>query len=101
MAYNGWTNYETWCVKLHMDNDEGSQRYWERQAQEAVRDFEGPDGCIPVLADWLEDWHQEDMPKVTGVYADLLNASLSEVNWHEIARNLVEEYREEVTHAND
>ena len=99
MAYNGWTNYETWCVKLHMDNDESSQRYWDRQAKEAVRDFEGPEGCIDVLADMLEDWHKEDMPKVKGVYADLLNASLSEVNGHEIARNLVEEYREE-HHAN-
>jgi len=101
MAYNGWTNYETWCVKLHMDKDEGSQRHWDRSAREAVRDFGGPDGCIPVLADRLEEWHKiEDMPQVTGVYADLLSASLSEVNWHEIAENLVEEYREEVADDN-
>ena len=24
MSYNGWTNYETWAVKLWMDNEEGS-----------------------------------------------------------------------------
>lgn len=95
MAYNGWTNYETWCVKLHMDNDEYSQRYWGRQAREAVRDHEGARGCIGVLADQLEDWHKEGMPQVAGVYADMLNAAFSEVNWNEIARNLVGEYQEE------
>ncbi len=27
-GYNGWSNYETWNVKLWMDNDEGSYNYW-------------------------------------------------------------------------
>jgi len=26
-TYNGWTNYQTWAVKLWMDNDEGAYRY--------------------------------------------------------------------------
>jgi hypothetical protein len=26
MAYNGWTNYETWNVNLWIDNDEGTYR---------------------------------------------------------------------------
>jgi hypothetical protein len=60
-----------------------------------VRNHEGPDDAAPILADQLEDWHWEGMPKAEGVYADLLNAAFSEVNWHEIARNLVEQYREE------
>ncbi len=24
MSYNGWTNYETWCVNLWLINQEGS-----------------------------------------------------------------------------
>ena len=27
--YNGWTNYETWVTKLWMDNDEGSQEWFD------------------------------------------------------------------------
>ena len=28
-TYNGWTNYETWNVKLWLDND-GELDYWSR-----------------------------------------------------------------------
>jgi hypothetical protein len=93
MAYNGWTNYETWCVKLHMDNEESLQRCFAQAAKEAVRDC--GDRAAFVLADRIEEWHKDAMPEVTGVFCDLLNASMSEVNWHAIARNLVDEYREE------
>ena len=26
-GYNGWKNYETWCVALWIGNDEGSYNY--------------------------------------------------------------------------
>ena len=94
MAYNGWTNYETWCMQLHMDNDESLQRCFERAAVEAVRDV-GVGDAVPVLADRLEEWHKDAMPEVTGVFADLLNAAMSEVNWHEIARHYIEAVQEE------
>ena len=32
--YNGWTNYETWNVKLWMDNDESTYHYWQEQTDE-------------------------------------------------------------------
>ena len=33
--YNGWTNYETWAVKLWMDNEEGFYRAWQDRTQDA------------------------------------------------------------------
>jgi hypothetical protein len=93
--YNGWTNYETWCVNLWIDNEEHSQRYWQRQAEEALWAYEGPDDAVPILAEWLQDWHAEGKPKAEGVYGDLLRAALSEVNWHEIARHYIEAVQEE------
>jgi len=35
--YNGWTNYETWLVKLWQDNDQGELEYWQKQSEECVR----------------------------------------------------------------
>lgn len=97
--YNGWTNYETWNVKLWMDNDEGSYHYWQGVTQEIIdnnKDDEelDKDKAIRELADRLQADHEENTPTVTGVYADLLNAALSEVDWYEIAESLIDDYQE-------
>lgn len=104
-GYNGWTNYETWVVALWLDNEEGSYNYW-REVLAEIRE-ESQDGGLRSeyspssvtdddlvryeLADRLKDQHEEFMPEVEGVYSDLLNAALSEVNWGEIAGNMMEE----------
>jgi hypothetical protein len=31
--YNGWTNYSTWAVTLHWDNNEGDYQYCSEQAK--------------------------------------------------------------------
>lgn len=100
MTYNGWTNYETWCMALHMGNDESLQRCFERAAVEAVQDV-GVGDAVPVLADRLEEWHKDAMPEVSGVFADLLNAAMSEVNWYEIARHYIEAVQEESNAASE
>ena len=44
------------------------------------------------LADHLEDEFEEHSPITdSSVYADLLSAALSEVNWQEIAKSLLED----------
>jgi len=99
--YNGWTNYETWNVALHIDNDESSQEYWRDTAKEIYeRCFDNADASSALtvdehacfeLADCLKDFHDEFMPELQGAYCDLLNAALSSVNWQEIAENLLAE----------
>jgi hypothetical protein len=102
--YNGWTNYETWNVKLWIDNEEGNYNYWREEAHEVARHarvnqaWHGStrlESATATLAEMLKDTHEANTPTVTGVYADLLNASLSEVNWHEIAAAMLED--EELT----
>ena len=85
--YNGWTNYETWNVKLWMDNDEGSYSFWQEEAQraydnaEAEKSFTRQERAALDLSAQIKDQHEENTPTTSGCYADLLNAALSQVNW--------------------
>jgi len=102
--YNGWTNYETWNVKLWMDNAEGSYRCSQEQAQsaydeaEADESFTREERATLDLADTLKAEYEEAMhdwleqsKRQASVWADLLGAALSEVNWHEIAEHMIDD----------
>jgi hypothetical protein len=100
--YNGWPNYETWAVKVWLDNDEGSQAYWQEQASRygkaapfapTVDDgtYTAEDWARIGLADMLRDELDEAMPEVNGMWADLLNSAFRRVDWNEIARVLLSE----------
>lgn len=108
--YNGWTNYETWNVKLWMDNDEGSYNYYGELAQEVYDAAEASDSprftkeeqAVLDLSDRLKDEYEtamndwlEESKKQSSVWADLLGAALSEVNWHEIAEHLIDDVEKE------
>ncbi|SRR6266571_1976414 len=89
-TYNGFTNYETWAVNLHIDNEQGSQEFWAERTREVLIDSDyDKDKAVSVLADELESEHEENMPEVSGIFSDLLNAALRSVDWHEIASNML------------
>lgn len=100
--YNGWTNYETWNVKLWIDNDQGSYNHWRENAKEcldnaqASEHFTKEEQAVLDLMDILKDQYEEMNPLADNAdtYTDLLNAALSEVNWHEIAKSIIEEIQE-------
>lgn len=104
--YNGWTNYETWCVNLWMSNDANTDEFYREMAQEVYDEAENEkraDGTVlfsrdevatRILADRLKDEleeRQSELTGVCGVFADLLCAALSEVDWHEIAEHYIED----------
>lgn len=96
--YNGWHNYETWATNLWLTNEEGTYNFCRGLARRAVADAptceQAQSGIWTVdeaktflLADQLKS-SVEDMNPLAdkgSMFSDLLNAAISEVNWHEIA----------------
>lgn len=84
-GYNGWTNYETWCVSLWMSNDEGSYETFREMTLAADGDYE--------LSNQFKEYHEEAaadaLAQENGVFVDLLRGALSVVNWREIAKNWI------------
>lgn len=98
-GYNGYTNYETWVVCLWIDNTEGDYRYWREIAEEALESADGDrDQARTDLADLLKDALNEAAPSVEGLWADLLQGALSEVDWYEVAETRLPEEESEVSH---
>lgn len=83
-TYNGWTNYQTWVVKLWLDNEYPG---FEDEALEWLEMTESVTG----LADAIENLHQENAPEVSGVYSDLMTHALGTVDWYEIAEAYAED----------
>lgn len=80
-GYNGYTNYETWCVCLWIGNDQADYMFWREQAR----------GVTPgELARTLEAHFEECAPAAAGVYADLLTHALGRVDWYEVADAIME-----------
>jgi hypothetical protein len=85
--YNGYYNFESWNVALWIDNDQGLQGDVNDMAQNSTSIYD--------LETTLKDYIEELKPEVEGMWADLLNAALSEVNWRELAENYYNEAHEE------
>ena len=95
--YNGWSNYETWCTKLWLDND--SYDYWQDETRIALRDakkteyWSARDSAVCALASSLKSHHDEvsaDAIPNACLFSDLLQSALADVNWSEIAHSLIE-----------
>jgi len=101
MPYNGWSNYETWCVYTWITNDQATDHACQALARDCAK--HAPT-CGQVqsqiwtieqatrfsLADRLKELVNDSNPlaEVASLHSDLLNAAISEVDWHELARAL-------------
>ena len=89
MSYNGWSNYETWCANLWVDQESD---YWREHAQDIVRQEDNDkDNATYELSRVMDSYYEEFRPEVEGMYADLLLASMSQINWYEIATHYVDD----------
>lgn len=87
--YNGWTNYETWCFALWIDNDEPHYRFTRNLAKIA------PEQLIDTLEELAENSAEDALKEgCFGFITDIVNASISRVNFKEIADSIIEEANE-------
>jgi hypothetical protein len=103
--YNGWTNYETWNVKLWMDSDESELEHIKELAREAKanpyknRYMELERRIVHTLVVSLKEYFggqlEAWMPDQSSCFTDLLNSAVSSVNWYEIAESVLEDLEEE------
>jgi len=102
--YNGWSNRETWAMKLHLDNDQALNDYaWEyaRQWEEAREEK-----SVYELGETLRYWVEEDLLTLENIAGNrdlwlMLTdiGSLYRVNWQEIAQTYAEELAQEEANA--
>ena len=85
--YNGWTNYETWNYKLWLDNNQATY--------DAVRTLAKKHNDAFDLSIELSKVAHDNAPLLeASFYSDVLNASIREVNFFEIAESYLEEIKE-------
>ena len=90
MSYNGWENYETWCVNLWLRNDEFTDLLCSKIVENAKSEV--PEGAIYVAAARIRDYVESGVPDnmLTGMYGDLLLNALRSVEWVDIAKSFEE-----------
>jgi len=108
-TYNGWTNWETWCINLHITNDQGwndqkeqiIEEWWDNQCHEG----NNPKKELHDLANTIQEWCEEDFEMLKEdmdaphhkpssfplIFSDIIQGFLSNVNWFELAENWTEE----------
>jgi hypothetical protein len=98
--YNGWTNRETWAVKLWLDNEEGLQtealclaenskesEYATRHLADNLEDF------VTSLLDMEEVFNAEPAQRRVLISMSSDIGSLYRVNWWEIAESYLSEMK--------
>jgi hypothetical protein len=90
-TYNGYANWETWNVKLYIDNEQGSYEHWHDIGRDLLRRTT-EDRARRELVELLKQARDEGMLASDGV-------SWHRVDFHEIADEILEHAQELIDHA--
>ncbi len=92
--YNGWTNYETWNFNLWITNTEADYGYALKMAFDCQNEYD--------LSKRLEEWAIEMADNALnsheyehGFISDMVNSSIKQVNFYEVAKHLWDEIHDE------
>lgn len=97
--YNGWTNWETWKTNLELldgeepDNFDGEitdcyeNGKWDKEGLESVAEM-----YAEYLKEVVENYLKPE--KQNNFTESLINIFIEEVNFQEIAENIIDDYKE-------
>ena len=85
LKHNGWTNYPTWRVNLEIFDDIDPE-YWEDQIEDGCTNYE--------LGKHLEEYAESLLEADNELAESYALAFMNEVNWSEIAKHIIDTYRE-------
>ena len=89
---NGWKNYCTWVTALWIDNEESTYKYFREIVQEIREENEDKNEQRYQLAERIKDYIEDNAPEIpASVYSDLIGFAISEIDFDEIAENMLEE----------
>ena len=87
----GWKNNATFYIYRYLTNNTDLGDTVWGEASELFHTAELP---MEELANWLENKIRDDNP-YTGLYADLVEAALQDVDWYDIADTLLRRIKDE------
>lgn len=90
--YNGWKNYCTWAAALWIDNEESTYRYFRERVEEIKAETDDENERKYQLAELIKEFIEDNAPELSAsVYSDLLGFALGEIDFYEIAGNMLQE----------
>jgi hypothetical protein len=94
-TYNGWTNYATWRVNLEIFDGLVLTDLLPIADSEPKSYFSGAE-FYSVVRDVCKNYAEEliDATSNEGLARDYALAFLSDVNWYEIAKHMIDAYAE-------
>lgn len=111
-TYNGWSNYETWCVNLWWSNCEATCDIMDDFAKECIQSALEESDCenddlnevkqiatyklSELMEQFIQDAYLEQIEQASGLFYDLLTSAIANVNFTEIAKQGVAYHWEEV-----
>ena len=80
--YNGWKNYQTWCVKAYFDNNGD-----DSMMREIARNSNEDSNPRYYVVENVKEYVQGMNPIQDGadMFTDILQAALDDVDWYAIA----------------
>jgi len=82
--YQGWSNYQTWAVNLHLMNDANTYDFWVNTARGLAEDWP-PNTAHAMLSGMLLEMLEGISGHSSPMACDLLTHAIGQVNTDEIA----------------